>query len=423
MTGLAEDLDQASRTPTRWRARLRSAAVDLLPQRARVEPLERGWAWPVLAVWAAGRALNVTLLWVAYFSSRIAGWTFGPDGERAHTFLDFLSGWDAERYGAIATTGYPVSLPTDASGAVERNNWAFLPVFPLLERTVSDLTGLPWQVAGVLISVAASAAATLALFVLLRSVSDARAATWAVVLFSFGPLSFVFVLGYAESLFLVLLFSALLLAVRRRYLSIAPLGVIAAFTRPGAVALALGLGILLLLRWMLRDRDPLTRSEVIGLVVSGGATAICGVMWPVIADAVTGQAGTYVRSEMAWWVPFLGEGSFLPLAPCLVMGWTWLGPLGVALFVLLVGAVFRWILSAQVRRLGIEVVGFALSYTLYLFAVFLPTQSLARLVLPLTPLLADSRLSASARARRWSLGGSFALQAVAVYLLWALGNP
>jgi hypothetical protein len=91
--------------------------------------------------------------------------------------------------------------------------------------------------------------------------------------------------------------------------------------------------------------------------------------------------------------------------------------------VVLAGAVFRWILSAQVRRLGIEVVGFALSYTLYLFAVFLPTQSLARLVLPLTPLLADSRLSASARARRWSLGGSIAVQAVAVYLLWALGNP
>jgi hypothetical protein len=282
---------------------------------------------------------------------------------------------------------------------------------------------MPWQLAGVLISVGASGAATVVLYALLRRVTSRRASWWAVVLFSFGPLSFVFVLGYAESLFLLLIFSALLLAVCRRYLAIAPIGVLAAFTRPGALALALALGILLTARWMLRAQDPIPRSQVTGLVVSGLLTAGAGLMWPVIADAATGEPAAYVQTEMAWWVPYLGHGEFIPLTPCLVMAWRWLGPVGIAAVLGVVVMVIRWILSKHVRSLGLEVVAFALSYTLYLFVVFLPTQSLPRLLLPLSPLLADGRLSQSRRRQGWSVTVSIALQALAVYLLWTIGNP
>jgi hypothetical protein len=174
---------------------------------------------------------------------------------------------------------------------------------------------------------------------------------------------------------------------------------------------------------MLRAHDPLPRSQVTGLAVAGLSTAAAGLMWPVIADAATGMPGAYVQTEMSWWVPFLGEGPFLPLTPGLVMGWTWLGPFGVVLAVGALVLMFRWLFSRPGRRLGLEVIAFALSYTLYLFAVFLPTQSLIRLVLPLSPLLADSRLSRTSARRRWSLAISIALQALAVYLLWTIGNP
>jgi hypothetical protein len=133
--------------------------------------------------------------------------------------------------------------------------------------------------------------------------------------------------------------------------------------------------------------------------------------------------GAYVQTEMAWWVPFLGEGHLIPFVPGIVMGWTWLGPLGVLLALALLAAVLWWIVSRPVRRLGLEVVGFALSYALFLFAVFLPTQSLARLLMPLAPLLAEERLSRTHRSRVWSLSISLVLQAVAVLLLWTLGNP
>ncbi|WP_345800304.1 hypothetical protein AAIB33_12600 [Microbacterium sp. AZCO] len=417
--------DERGRTSTlaRWRITTRTWAAEMLGPRAHVTPLEPGWAPPVVLLWAAGRMINLVLLAVAFAVAKVAGWTFGPEGRPVTGFLDFLSGWDADRYGTIASQGYPVVLPLAADGTIDLNNWAFLPVFPFLERVLANATGVPWQLAGVLISLGASCAASLVLYALLRNVTTVRSAWWALVLFSLGPLSFVFVLGYAESLFLLLIFGALLLAVRRRYLLIAPLGIVAAFTRPGALALALALGILLLGRWMLRGEDPLPRSEVVGLVVSGVATAAAGLMWPVIAATVTGEPGAYVQTEMAWWQPFLGQGPLLPIAPGIAMGWTWLGPLGVVIVLALVGGVLRWIASRPVRALGLEIVGFAVSYTLYLFAVFLPTQSIARLVLPLSPLLADRRLSRTRRRRLWSIAVSLALQAAAVFLLWTLGNP
>jgi hypothetical protein len=109
--------------------------------------------------------------------------------------------------------------------------------------------------------------------------------------------------------------------------------------------------------------------------------------------------------------------------PGLLLGWVWLGPLGVAIVLGVVAATFRWMLSRRTRGLGLEVIGFAFSYTLYLFIVFLPTQSVPRLVLPLTPLLADGRLSETRRRRVWSLSISLVLQAGAVLLLWVIGNP
>lgn len=417
------DQRQGRAALARARDALRVAARELLRTRAGTAPLQPGWAMPVLLVWALGRAVNVILLFAAYLASRLGDWPFGADRASATTFLDFLSAWDADRYGTIASQGYPLVLPVDAAGDVALNNWAFLPVFPLLERVLASATGMPWQLAGVLISAGASGAASAVLYALLRHVTTPRSAWWALVLFSLGPLSFVFVLGYAESLFLLLVFSALLLAVRRRYLLIAPIGVVAAFTRPGALALALALGILLLGRLLVRADDPLSGKEVTGLLVSGLATATAGLMWPVVADVVTGVPGAYVQTEMAWWVPFLGEGHEFPFLPGVFMGWTWLGPLGVFIIVGLAALAFWWIVSPPIRRMRLEVVGFALSYTLYLFAVFLPTQSLARLVLPLAPLLADDRLSRTRRRRVSSLAVCLVLQVAAVLVLWTLGNP
>jgi hypothetical protein len=377
----------------------------------------------VLMLWMAGRAVNIMLLGAWYAIAKGLGWSFGAAGRPVGGFLPFLTDWDADRYGRISRVGYPQTLPVDIAGNVEPNDWAFLPVFPYLERAIGQATGLSWQLAGVLMSVVFSAAATVVLFLLLRAVTTPAAAWWAVVIFTFGPLSFVYVLAYAETLFLLLTFTALLLAVRRRYAWIVPLGIVSAFTRPGALALALMLGILFVVRWLRRGSDPFPIRERVWLLAAGMSTAVAGLAWSWIADAVTGTPHAYILTETSWWTPWVGDGAFVPLTPWFRFFGTYLGVFGWVVVLGLMGLFLWWMRSQPIRRLGLVVAAYALSYGLYLFAVFLPQQSTFRLALPMTPLLADERIVRAARRPLVTMSVLVALQAIAVLFLWVLGHP
>lgn len=415
-------------SPPTGRTRRVRAALDrfldetMTPQPGIVAP-RRKELGAVLGIWAVGRVVNLVILGCWYSVSRAAGWGFGPRGVPVGDFLTFLTDWDADRYGRIARIGYPTTLPTDPSGDILPNDWAFLPVFPMLERVLGEGTGVGWRLAGVGLSIAFSAGASLLLFLLARAVAPPARAWMAVVLFTFAPLSFVFVLGYAESLFLMLLFAALLLAVRRRYAGIVPLGLLAAFTRPGALALALALGIVFLARWYRRRTDPFPASERAWLVAAGLTTAAAGLSWSWIADAVTGVPHAYVLTETAWWTPLVGTGAFVPMTPWFRFAGTYLGAFGIVLVLAIMVLFARWVLSPPVRRLGLVVVAFAASYGLYLFGVFLPQQSTFRLAMPLSPLLADERLAAGQKRRTYLVTAAVLLQVVAVLLLWTVGYP
>jgi hypothetical protein len=89
---------------------------------------------------------------------------------------------------------------------------------------------------------------------------------------------------------------------------------------------------------------------------------------------------------------------------------------------LMVGfAMLIW--SRPVRRLGIVVAAYGLSYGLYIFGVFLPQASTFRLLMPMSPLLAHEKLSASPRTRNGILIVLVVLQFFAVYGLWTRGYP
>lgn len=399
------------------------AVADVLRAPRGVEPIERHAFSRILALWVTARAINLTILFGFFAIARAARWGFGPDDAHVRTFLGFLTGWDADRYGAIAMEGYPDRLPVNEFGDIMPNNWAFLPVFPYLTRYLHDATGLSWQLIAVAISLAAGLGATWMLFLLLRRVTSPRAAWWGVTFFSFAPLSFVYVLGYSEGLFLFLTFAALVLALDRRYVWIAPLGVIAAFTRPGALALALALGILFLVRMRRRRVDPFPPAQMAGLFVAGAATAVAGLSWSVIAERATGVDNAYIRTELGWWIGSVGNDPFVPFTPWFRQAGTHLGVVGIVLVIaLMIGfALLLW--SRPVRRLGLVVVAYAFSYGLYLFAVFLPQSSTFRLMVPLSPLLGDERFTATPRRRVGILGGCIALQVVAVWLLWAINHP
>ena len=82
-----------------------------------------------------------------------------------------------------------------------------------------------------------------------------------------------------------------------------------------------------------------------------------------------------------------------------------------------------WFTRRSTSRLGHETVAFTASFALYLVAVFLPQQSLFRLLLPLTPLLGAPAVSERPVVRRTLLVGGIVLQPVAVVLLWLYVAP
>ncbi|KTR06674.1 hypothetical protein NS184_08750 [Curtobacterium luteum] len=379
-----------------------------------------GWSAPLL-LWLASRAFSSLLLGSMYMVATAAGWPFASY-RRDPSFFTFSGSWDASFYRIIAEQGYPTTIPVDDAGHVLPNAWAFLPVFPWLARTVMPVVGGSFWVAGVLVASLAGAGACVVLYRLVRSVRDDRAARWATALFAFGPTGFLLQVAYAESLFLLLLFGALLALVRRRYWVIAPLGIVAAFTKPGVLALAVALSVHLVVRWA-QDPSAFRWRERVAVVVTGLLVAAAGLAWPVIASAVTGRPDAYLDTELSWWVGFVGRQHFAPLTPWFTMAGTWLGPAGIALVVVVLAAAVWFWCRRDVRAVGTDVWSFTASYVLYLVAVFLPQQSLPRLLMPTAPLLgSDVFVGTRRRAVAWLVVG-MCLQPVAVVLLWFLGYP
>lgn len=392
----------------------------------RVRLFGRDYRWwvGILGVYAVSRVVTTLFMLTLYVVAGALHWEGGSP--QAHpTFLGFAGTWDASYYRRIVEQGYPATLPTDSDGQVEQNEWAFLPLYPLIVRGIMTVTGLGFAAAGVLVAVLCGAAASLVLYRLVASRVGSVSGLWAAVLFCFGPLSFVLQIAYAESLFFVLLFAGLLATMARRYWTVIPFGVAAAFTRPGELALPLTLGIMFVIRAVRarRGAEAFGARERVAVIVAGAVTAVAGLAWPLVAATVTGTPGAYVETELSWWTGFIGRVAFVPLTPWFLFTWRYASVAG-ALLVVAVITGYAWLLSRPgIRALGTEVVAYAASYALYLFAVFLPQQSLFRLLMPLAPLAGAPGLTRNRRARTITFWVGIGLQPVALLLLWFIGYP
>ncbi|GAA4673396.1 hypothetical protein [Frondihabitans cladoniiphilus] len=383
----------------------------------------RPWV-AVLAIYVGSRILSSALLEGLFALATARHWPFAS--HRSHpSFFTFSGSWDASFYKTIAEHGYPTTLPTDAAGHVVPNPWAFLPVFPGIVRFVTAVTGLGFYPAGVLVATVFGAGAALMLHRLLVLRVPERQSLFAVVLFCVGPMGFVLQVAYAESAFVFFLFSALWCLLSRRYWLLIPFAVAAAFTRPGILALALALGVHFVLRFAAwrRTGSVFPWRERVAIVVAALVTAAAGLAWPLVAAAFTGEANAYLDTELSWWVGFVGRRHFAPLTPWFAMAGTYLGWAGIVLVVVVLAAGAWWLTRRSTRMLGPDLTAFVASYWLYLVAVFLPQQSLVRLMLPVAPLLGSPVFSRTRRRRGLLVAAAVVLQGVAVVFLWFLGYP
>lgn len=379
----------------------------------------------IALIYLAARVVT-TVFFVLAASASTSLSRFGADAGLA----DFVVGWDAQWYWMVAEYGYPSTLELTAAGTVAENQWAFMPFFAYAAKAVGWVFG-SWGVGAFLVSFLAGYGACLALHRLLRDRIGSSAALWAVVFFAAGPLAAMFQVGYAETLFLLLLFLALDAVVRRHYVWLYVLIPVMGFTRPGILAFALLLGLHGIGRWMRRRTDPLPRRDVVHIVATGALATLVGFSWQVVAGLVTGDMGAYLATELAWrqhWVAG-GVAGFVPFE-----GWvqasqfwfaqwglpSWSGPIALAGLVVL--AALGLLRSPQVRALGVDLRLWSASYLLYLLAVFFPQSSTFRLLLPLSPLWGAVAVP---RSRIWR--GSVLLVCLVaqwawIYPMYALGN-
>ena len=204
--------------------------------------IARRWAMAPVAlrvavIYLGARAVTTAFLLIAASLSTSSS-RFGAGAG----LIDFILGWDAQWYWLVAENGYPSELPLSDTGDVVENAWAFMPVFAYAAKGIGFVLG-SWGAGALVLSLVAGYLACLALHRLLRERLGNSAAMWAVVFFAAGPIAAMFQVGYAETLFLLLLFLALEATIRRRYVWLYILIPVMAFTRPGILAFALYLGL------------------------------------------------------------------------------------------------------------------------------------------------------------------------------------
>jgi hypothetical protein len=372
------------------------------------------WWLRVFAVWGLSRIVTTVLIQFFAAAQKTNPWTGAhPD------YLAFAQLWDSTWYHIVAVSGYPSTLPLDATGHVAQNAWAFLPAYPMLVRVFMVLTGLPWEPLSVIVSFVFSFAAALIFSRLMALKLPAGATLFSVVLFCTAPLSPILQVSYAESMFLFLLVLALYLLLTRRYAWLFPVILLAGMTRPSVLALALALGGHVLIRWFTRRTDPFPAREG---VLALGATlfaALMGFAWPIIAWAVTGDLHAYTATELAWRTDYVGhQSAVIPFSPWIqaapfwaslwgIGGWVWV------ILVVLVAGFAGVLFLPSVRRLGTDLRLWMASYGLYLLAVFFPQSSTFRLLIPMFPLL-----GAVAQPRSWWYRVSLVVLMIAGQVGW-----
>jgi hypothetical protein len=334
----------------------------------------------VLLAYAACRLVSGVLLAIVAMRQVPTGWT-GPDV----SYLTFTAQWDGQWYLHIAEQGYPRRLPTDETGLVQQNAWAFYPLFPFVSRVLMDLTHLDFYVVGSTVSLLLGFVAAGAIALLLRDRIGDRFTVAAVVLWASLPAAVVLQVGYTEAMAMALLGLFLLALSRERWLWAMSLALLLGLTRPIAVPIAAVTVVALWCRWRERTERPLVPTEIAAGVAALAGCGVSGLLWPVVAGAVTGQANAYTATMATW----RASRDIVPVKPWLDMsryyfGSTW-GP--VWLTVLFVGIAVM-VLGPWASRLGPQLRMWSLAYPLYLLVVVDPFTSIFRYLIPLFPLAA-----------------------------------
>ena len=258
----------------------------VLPKPALNVPL-RAYRYP-LAVWAASRL-------AVYLLIAMQGWTNRTprqSGASYSAFFSSLGNWDAVWYRWIAQYWYDPSVG-------HGNTAAFFPLYPAAWWTLSWLPG-PLTLWGSIISSVFFAAALCLLYRMTLGRYDERMAQRTVLYLAIFPLSFVFSLPYAESLFLLCALACFALTWHGHRWWGAAAGALAVLARP------VGIGLVPALAWRTWKQDRWRWQAYLPILLLPAAElAFFGFLW-----WRTGDSRALFHAQVRGW----GRGvSILPV--------------------------------------------------------------------------------------------------------------
>lgn len=203
----------------------------------------------VFGLYLALRLLGVLVLWAMLAAHDGQQPPYGDP-----RILSALLSWDGGWYLGIAENGYPTAA--DIASGDDGLRVAFFPLFPLVTATVSTITFLPLDVAALVLNVVAGSGAAFVLFAIGRRLYSAGVGFVLVVLWAAHPTGLALSMAYAESLFCLLAFGGILLALREKWLAAGLLLFVASLTRGQGFPIAAG--VVLAVVWLMwRERRPL----------------------------------------------------------------------------------------------------------------------------------------------------------------------
>jgi hypothetical protein len=235
----------------------------------------------LLAVAVMSAAHALIWCWAFNFKPSVYPWP-----QDVHTRFEY---WDAWHYNAIIENGY--------TGI----RWAFYPLYPLLVRVLTVVTGLRAEIAGTIFSTLTFAAFCLMQARLAESgdekLRSLRPETiWGWLFFLFSPASWVFHSHHTESLFLLLSFGAFLLARNGSWKRAAVLAGLCSLTRNQGMFVALAVACESALR-----QERWTRKALV-FGGSGFIALLFFACYPAYQYWQTGDALKFVHIQREWGV-------------------------------------------------------------------------------------------------------------------------
>jgi mannosyltransferase PIG-V len=243
-----------------------------------------GWATPVwlLLIFVASRLLLVAV--AAFVEATVPI----PAGGSASTapILRSLAASDGVWYVGIAADGYHADALRGPF-----HDYVFFPLYPLLLRAASVLTGGDLVLAGVLVSNAAFVGALVLFARASRALLDEAGVVVAAAFLAFAPGAVAFAMAYTDSLFLLLALGAVLAARAAAWPLMSLLFGLAALTRLPGVVLLVPLAMLIAERigW---------RAHRLWLWLLSGPLALLaflGYVW-----GLTGDPLAWPKAQAAW---------------------------------------------------------------------------------------------------------------------------